>query len=220
MQKGTLGLPGMPFDDSPSKAKEMIKPSWTRDVFKIFSSRWSGTMAKWVIDPDHAVAKFSVRHFMIANVEGIFSKMTGLIEFDPPDLSRLSVEAAVDVKSLTTGHAEREEHLLSADYFDVENYSKIMFRSARVEPEQGNRGKIKGDLIIRGITQPVTLDFEYFGPVKSPFSGKSCVGFSASGKVNREAYGMTLSHPMEGGGLVVEKDVQIHVEVEADLAPA
>jgi polyisoprenoid-binding protein YceI len=177
-------------------------------------------MAKWVIDPDHAVARFSVRHFMIANVEGIFGKMTGLIEFDPPDLGGLSAEAEIEVKSLTTGHAERDEHLLSADYFDVERYPKIVFKSAKVEPAKGNRGKVTGDLIIRGIPRPVTLDFEYFGPVKSPFSGKSCIGFSAAGKVNREAYGMTLSHSMEGGGLVVGKDVQIHIEIEADLAPA
>jgi len=177
-------------------------------------------MAKWVIDPDHAVARFSVRHFMIANVEGIFSRMTGLIEFDPPDLSRLSVEAEIEVKSLTTGHEERDEHLLSADYFDVESYPKIVFKSTKVGSTKGNRGKVTGDLTIRGIPQPVTLDFEYFGPVKSPFSGKSCVGFSASGKVNREAYGMTLSHPMEGGGLVVGKDVQIHIEIETDLTPA
>jgi len=177
-------------------------------------------MAKWLIDPDHAVARFSVRHFMIASVEGIFSKMTGLIEFDPPDLNRLSVEAEIEVRSLTTGHAERDEHLLSADYFDVEKYSKIIFKSAKVEPTTGNQGKVTGDLIIRGIPQPVTLEFEYFGPVKSPFSGKSCVGFSASGKVNRETYGMILSHPMEGGGWVVGKEVQIHIEIEADLATA
>jgi len=175
-------------------------------------------MAKWVIDPDHAVARFSVRHFMIANVEGIFSQVIGLVEFDPPDLSGLSVKTEIEVKSLTTGHAERDEHLLSGDYFDAEKYPKIFFKSKKVEPKGGNRGRVAGDLIIRGITRPATLDFEYFGPVKSPFSGKSCVGFSATGKVNREDYGMTLSHPMEGGGLVVGKDVQIHIEIEADLA--
>ena len=175
-------------------------------------------MAKWVIDPDHAVARFSVRHFMIANVEGIFSRMTGLIEFDPPDLGRLTVEAEIEVKSLTTGHAERDEHLLSEDYFDGERYPKIIFKSAKTEPAGGNRGKVTGDLTLRGITQPVILGFEYSGPVKSPFSGKSCIGFSATGKVDREVYGMTLSHPMEGGGLVVGRDVQIHVELEADLA--
>ncbi len=177
-------------------------------------------MAKWVIDPDHAVARFSVRHFMIANVEGIFSKVTGIVEFDPPDLSRLSVKAEIEVKSLTTGHAERDEHLLTADYFDAEKYPTIFFKSKSVEPKGGNGGRVTGDLTIRGITRPATLDFEFFGPVKSPFSGKSCIGFSAIGKVNREAYGMTLSHPMEGGGLVVGKDVQIHIEIEADLAPA
>ncbi len=176
-------------------------------------------MAKWVIDPDHAVARFSVRHFMIANVEGIFSRMTGLIEFDPPDLGRLSVDAEIEVKSLTTGNSERDEHLLSADYFDVERYPKIIFKGAKVEPTGGNRGKVTGDLTLRGILRLMTLDFEYSGPVKSPFSGKSCIGFSATGKVDREAYGMTLSHPpMEGGGLVVGKNVQIHIELEADLA--
>jgi len=174
-------------------------------------------MAKWVIDPDHSVARFSIRHFMIANVEGLFSKMAGLIQFDPPGFGQLSVEAEVEVKSLTTGHPERDEHLLSADYFDAEKYPKIFFKSTKVEPTGGNRGRVTGDLGIRGLIRPVTLEFEFFGPVKSPFSGKSCVGFSATGKINREEYGMTQSHSMEGGGLVVGEDVQIHIEVEADL---
>ena len=112
------------------------------------------------------------------------------------------------------------ERLCCPDYFDVGRYPKIVFKSARVEATGGNRGKVAGDLTLRGISRRVTLDFEYFGPVKSPFSGKSCIGFSATGKVDREAYGMTLSHPMEGGGLVVGKDVQIHIEIEADLTPA
>ena len=173
-------------------------------------------MEKWSIDSDHAVARFSVRHFMIANVEGLFTKMTGVIQFDPPDFTQLSVEAEIEVRSLTTGHQERDEHLLSADYFDAEKYPKILFRSTKVEVAGGNRGKIIGDLTIRGIRKPITLDFDSFGPVKSPFSGITCVGFSASGKVNREDYGMISNIPMEGG-LVVGKDVLIHMEVEADL---
>lgn len=155
---------------------------------------------------------------MIANVEGLFSGMAGLVQFDPPDLARLSAEAEIDVKSLTTGHSERDEHLLSADYFDAENYPKILFKSTRVEPTGRNRGKVTGDLTIRGVKRPVTLDFEFFGPVKSPFSGKSCVGFSANGKVSREEYGMTWNEAMEGGGVVIGKDVQIQMEMEADLA--
>ena len=173
-------------------------------------------MKKWSIDSDHAVARFSIRHFMIANVEGLFTKMTGVIQFDPPDLTQLSVEAEIDVRNLTTGHRERDEHLLSPDYFDVEKYPKILFKSTDVEVTGGNLGKITGDLTILGIRKPITLDFDFLGPVKSPFSGITCVGFSATGKINRENYGMISNIPMEGG-VVVGRDVQIHMEVEADL---
>jgi polyisoprenoid-binding protein YceI len=154
---------------------------------------------------------------MIANVEGLFSNMTGVIQFDPPDLTSLSVEAEMDVKTLATGYPERDEHLLSPDYFDAEKYPKIFFKSNRVEAMVGNRAKVTGDLTIRGIQRPVTLDSEFFGPVKSPFSGITCIGFSATGKINREDYGMTWNKAMEGGGVVTAKDVKIHMEVEADL---
>ncbi len=174
-------------------------------------------MKRWSIDPDHSLARFSVRHFMIANVEGLFSNMTGVIQFDPPDLTQLSVEAEIDVQNLTTGHPERDEHLLSPDYFYAEKYPKILFKSTNVETKGGNRGKVTGDLTIRGIKAAVTLDFEFFGPVKSPFSGIICVGFSAAGKVIRGEYGMTWNEVMEGGGVVTGLDVRIHMEVEADL---
>ncbi len=174
-------------------------------------------MKRWAIDPDHSMARFSVRHFMIANVEGLFSNMTGIIQFDPPDLTQLSVEAEIGVKNLTTGNPERDEHLLSPDYFDAEKYPKILFKSTKVEPTGANRGKVFGDLTIRGIKRVVILDFEFSGPVKSPFSGITCIGFSAAGKVIRGEYGMTWNQPMEGGGLVMALDVRIQMEVEADL---
>jgi len=154
---------------------------------------------------------------MIANVEGLFSNMTGVIQFDPPDFTSLSVEAEMDVKTLATGYPERDEHLLSPDYFDAEKYPKIFFKSNRVEVTGGNRAKVTGNLTIRGIRRPVTLDSEFFGPVKSPFSGITCIGFSATGKVNREDYGLTWNAAMEGGGVVTAWDVHIHMEVEADL---
>lgn len=173
-------------------------------------------MKRWSIDPDHSVARFSVRHFMIANVEGLISQMTGVIQFDPPDLTHLSVEAEMDVKNLTTGHPERDDHLLSPDYFDAEQYPKIFFKSTQVEATGGNRAKVTGDLTIRGIKRPITLDVEFFGPVKSPFSGKTSIGFSATGKVIRGEYGMTWNEAMEGGGVVTGLEVQIHMEVESD----
>jgi len=174
-------------------------------------------MKRWSIDSSHSVARFSVRHFMIANVEGLFSNMTGVIQFDPPDFTSLSVEAEMDVKTLATGYPERDEHLLSPDYFDAEKYPKIFFKSNRVEVTGGNRAKVTGNLTIRGIRRPVTLNSEFFGPVKSPFSGITCIGFSATGKVNREDYGLTWNAAMEGGGVVTAWDVHIHMEVEADL---
>jgi polyisoprenoid-binding protein YceI len=174
-------------------------------------------MAQWVIDSDHSVARFSIRHFMIANVVGLFSRISGVILFAPPDLTRLSVEAEVEVRSLTTGHAERDEHLLSPDYFDAAKYPNILFKSTNVEPVRGNHFKIEGRLTMKGITNPITLEADFFGPVKSPFSGKTCIGFSAVGRINRENYGMRSNVPMEGGGLVIGREVEVALDTEADL---
>ena len=175
-------------------------------------------MAKWVIDSDHAVARFSIRHFMIANVVGLFSKLSGFILFEPPDLTRLSVETEVEVRSLTTGHAERDEHLLSPDYFNAAEHPKILFKSRKGESIRENHFQLSGELTMVGITRAITLEADYFGPVKSPFSGKTCIGFSATGKINREDYGMKWNETMEGGGVVMGREVKIEIDIEADLA--
>jgi polyisoprenoid-binding protein YceI len=174
-------------------------------------------MKRWSIDPDHSAARFSVRHFTIADVEGLFPNLTGTIRFDPPDLNTLAVEAEMEVKSLTTGNPERDEHLLSADYFDAGTYPKILFQSTATTPTGENRANVAGDLTIRGIKKPVILEVQFSGPVKSPFSGITCVGFSATGRVIRSEYGMTWNVPMEHGGVVTALEVAMHMEVEADL---
>jgi polyisoprenoid-binding protein YceI len=174
-------------------------------------------MAKWVIDIDHSVARFSIRHFMIANVVGLFSRINGVILFAPPDLTGLSVEAEVEVRSLTTGHAERDEHLLSPDYFNAAKHPNSLFKSTKIEPVRGNHFKMEGCLTIKGVTNPITLEADYFGPVKSPFSGKTCIGFSAAGRISREDYGMRTNIPMEGGGLVIGREVEMALDTEADL---
>ena len=147
-----------------------------------------------------------------------FSKISGTIHFDPPEVAHLSVEAQIEVGSLTTGHPERDEHLLSADYFDAATYPKMFFKSSKVEPTSRNRCKVRGDLTIRGNTHPAMLEAEFFGPVKSPFSDKVCIGFAGRTKVNREDYGMTWNAPMEGGGVVTSREVQIDFDLEADLS--
>ena len=174
-------------------------------------------MAKWIIDSDHASATFAVRHFGISNVMGMFGKTTGVIHFDPPDIARLSAEAEIDVGSLSTGHQKRDEHLLSPDFLDVSKYPKIAFRTTRVEAIGKNQGRATADLTIRGIKKPISLTVGFSGPVKSPFSGKSCIGFNGAAKISREDFGMGTNYPMEGGGLVVGKDVEISFDLQADL---
>ncbi len=175
-------------------------------------------MAKWMIDTDHACATFAVRHFMIANVVGLFGGITGVVTFDPPDIARLSVEAEIDVSTLSSGNKARDEHLLSQDFFDAAKYPKMIFKTKKVEAAGANRGRVAADLTIRGMTRPISFEVECLGPVKSPFSGKSCVGFRGTTKINREDYGITFDYSMEGGGLVVGKEVEITFEIQADLA--
>lgn len=175
-------------------------------------------MTKWTIDTDHACATFAVRHFMIANVVGLFGGVTGTVTFDPPDIAHLSAEAEIDVSTLASGSKARDEHLLSPDFFDATKYPKIVFKTKSVEAKGDNRGKVFADLTIRGITRPVSFEVECLGPVKSPFSGKSSIGFRGATKINREDYGITFDYSMEGGGLVVGKEVEITFELQADLA--
>ena len=172
---------------------------------------------KWTIDSSHSAAGFSVKHMMIANVIGLFGKMTGTIHFDPPDIGSFSVEAEVEVESITTGYPTRDEHLLSPDFFDAANYPKIIFKSTKAEAMGGNRGRIIGDLTLRGKTHPITWEFGYFGPVKSPFGGEITIGFATTGKINREDYEISWNETMPGGGVVVGKEVKITLDVEADL---
>src|SRR3990170_5414802 len=114
-------------------------------------------MARLIIDTDHAVATFAVRHFMIANVVGLFGKMTGTIYFDPPDIAHLSAEADIDVGSISTGNQARDEHLLSPDILDAAKYPKITFKTTRVEAAGDNRGRVTADLTVRGITRPISF---------------------------------------------------------------
>ncbi len=175
-------------------------------------------MKKWVIDPDHACATFAVRHFMIANVVGLFPKITGTIYVDPPDLAQLSAEVEIEVNSLTTGHQARDEHLRSQEILDAAAYPKILFKTKRIKGIGDNRATADADLTIRGLTRAVSFEFACLGPVKSPFSGKASVGFRGATQIKREDYGIVLDYPMEGGGLVVGREIEITFDLQADLS--
>ncbi len=173
-------------------------------------------MAKLIIDSDHSVAGFVSRHMSIANVRGQFNKIKGTINFEPDDLANSSVEVIIDVKSITTGIKNRDEHLLSPDFLDADKYPEIIFRSTKVEGAGARSVKVSGDLTIHGITRPVTMDVGYSGPVKSPFGGETTFGFASAITINRFDFGVKWDVPMEDGSLIVGKDIQITLDIEAD----
>jgi polyisoprenoid-binding protein YceI len=173
-------------------------------------------MAKWIIDPDHSVASFVVRHMMVANVRGQFNRISGTIHFDPADLANSSVEVSIDASGIYSGIQKRDDHLRSPDYLDAESYPQITFKSTNVETTQEKGFRVTGDLSIRGISRSVTLDAEYNGPEKSPY-GETSMGFTATTRIDRGDYGMTWNVLLESGGVMVGKEVLIVLDAEADL---
>ena len=175
-------------------------------------------MAKWNIDPDHSVAAFRVRHMMVAHVRGQFNKLSGSAQFDPEDHSSFSLEISIDASGLYTGIPQRDEHLASPDFFDIENHSSITFKSSVFKAAE-NGGELEGELTIHGITRPTFLDVSLSGPVVSPedFGGETTLGITATATVNREDFGMVWNVPMGEDGVMVGKDIMIALDIEADL---
>jgi polyisoprenoid-binding protein YceI len=168
----------------------------------------------WVIDPTHTQAEFVARHLMVTKVRGGFADVSGTIEVaeDPKDSK---VEVIIDVATVSSGTDDRDAHLRSADFFDVEAYPEMRFVSTSVEPS-GSSWKLTGDLTIKDITRPVTLDFEFLGISADPW-GNAKAAFSASTEVAREDWNLTWNVPLEGGGVLVSKQVKLEIEVQAAL---
>ncbi|PYV22347.1 MAG: polyisoprenoid-binding protein [Acidobacteria bacterium] len=173
-------------------------------------------MPTWEFEPGHTSATFAVRHMMITIVRGHFKNLKGKFHFDPADPARGSIEVTIDAASFSTAEPERDAHLRSADFLDVANYPTITFKSTSVEPTGTNHSKVTGDLTIRGVTRPVILEVEYFGPVDTPFNNRR-MGYLARTRINREDFGCSWNSPMPGGGWVVGKEVEITIDVEGIL---
>jgi polyisoprenoid-binding protein YceI len=177
-------------------------------------------MAKWNIDASHASAEFAAKHMMITTVRGGFKNVTGTIDFDPAHPELASVEAVIDATSMSsTGVEQRDNHLKSADFLEIEKYPTITFKSTKVEPSaDGKEAKVTGDLTLHGVTRQETLNVEFLGQINSPF-GDVRAGFAGTTKINREEYGLTYNMALEAGGWLVGKEVTISLEVEAILVP-
>ena len=168
----------------------------------------------WQIDPAHSAAHFSVRHLMISNVRGEFTNISGSALIDPANLSNSSVEVTIQAASLSTREPQRDEHLRSADFFDVAKYPALTFRSKRIESLGAEYFKLVGDLTIHGVTKEVTLDIEGPTPaIKDPW-GNVRAGVTGSTKINRKDFGLVWNALTETGGVVVGDEVKITIEAE------
>lgn len=165
------------------------------------------------IDPAHSTASFSIKHMMIAKVHGAFEKMSGTLTFDSADPSKSSIEVAIEASSINTHEAQRDQHLKSPDFFDVDKFPLIQFKSTKVEGS-GSEFKVIGDLTIHGVTKSIVLDVE--GPsqeMKDPW-GNIKIGASATTKIKRKDFGLTWNAALEAGGFLVGDDVSINLDVQ------
>jgi polyisoprenoid-binding protein YceI len=171
-------------------------------------------MTTYKIDPAHSVADFKVRHLMVSNVRGEFSGVSGTVQFDDANPANSKVEASIDVNTIQTREAQRDTHLKSADFFDVEKFPHITFVSKKVVKTGDEEHKVTGDLTIHGVTKEVVLDVEGPTPeVKDPWGGVR-TGASAKTKINRKDFGLVWNVALETGGVLVGEDVQIHLDLE------
>jgi polyisoprenoid-binding protein YceI len=168
----------------------------------------------WNIDPAHSSAEFKVKHMMISHVKGHFAKVTGTLTLDESNLANSRAEALIEVASLETRDAQRDAHLKSAEWFDVEKFPSISFKSSRISLVRDGELSIEGDLTIRDVTRKVVFSVEGpTPPAKDPW-GNTRVGVSATTKISRKDFGLTWNAALESGGVLVGDDVTITLEVQ------
>jgi polyisoprenoid-binding protein YceI len=168
----------------------------------------------WEIDATHSQATFSVKHMMISTVRGHFEVLSGKLHIDEEHPDNSWVEAEVDAASINTRDAKRDGHLRSPDFFDVEKYPKITFKSTKVTPIGNNEYRVTGDLTMHGVTKEETLHADYSGQVKDLY-GLQRAAFTVKGKINRKDFGLNWNVGLEAGGVLVGEDVNIEIDLAA-----
>lgn len=166
---------------------------------------------KWVLDPTHSELLFKVKHLMITNVKGEFRNFSA--EIDGEDFTKAPVKVTIDSSSVFTNNDDRDNHLKSGDFFDVENHKELTFKSTSFEKVDDNEFKLKGMLTIKGVSKEVVLDVEFGGTNKDPW-GNEKAGFSLTGKINRKEWGLNWNAALESGGVLVSDEVKIQAEVQ------
>ena len=172
----------------------------------------------WTIDKAHSDIFFTVRHMVITKVRGRFLKWDGTLALDEQDWSKSHVEVSIDAASISTSDEKRDGHLKSADFLDAEKFPKLTFKSTRVDKVSSDKLKVTGELTIRDVTKSVTLDVELLGKAKDPW-GNNKIAFNGKVAIQREEYGAKWNQALEAGGVLVGKQVDIDLELQA-TAPA
>ncbi|CAM3846494.1 YceI family protein [Cohnella lubricantis] len=176
-------------------------------------------MAKsnWAVDVSHSAIDFSVKHMMIAKVKGSFHSFEAQIAADPEDLTTADIAVQIDLSSIDTRNGDRDGHLKSADFFDVENHPKLLFTATKIVSKGDGEYAVTGDVTLHGVTRPETFDVSFEGIGKDPW-GNEKVGFSATGSIKRSDYGLTYNAALETGGVLIGDEVKISIEIEAAKA--
>jgi len=181
----------------------------------LFAAATTGA-AQWTIDKAHSSVGFSVRHLVISNVKGNFGDYTGNIEFAPEKLQSGTAQITVQVASIDTDDARRDEHLRSPDFFDAVQFPAMTFKSTKIHDVNGNEFKMTGNLSIRDITKEVTFDCVFHGVVDDPM-GNTKAGFTATAKINRQDFDVKWNKTLDAGGVVVGDEVAITLELELGM---
>jgi polyisoprenoid-binding protein YceI len=171
-------------------------------------------ISTWKIDEAHSSIEFVVKHMMVSRTKGRFTKFDGTIQFDDENLANSSAKVEIDVASIDTHDAKRDEHLRSADFFDVEKYPTITFVSREIKPLGKDKFQLVGDLTIKDVTEASVINVEPTGQGASPW-GQQVMGFEARTDINRKDYGQTWNVALETGGVLVGDEIKINLEVEA-----
>ena len=172
-----------------------------------------GRAETWDLDPQHSSVAFAVRHMMISTVHGQFRTFSATATGDPAEPEKATIEATIDVASIDTGNEKRDTHLKSPEFFDVAQFSKMTFKSKKIEKAGTDKYKVTGDLTMHGVTKEVVLEVE--GPTKPITMGNTKAGAHATARIKRKDFGITWNKAMDGGGVVVGEDVDVTIEAEA-----
>ena len=174
----------------------------------------------WAIDSAHSAAHFAVRHMMVSTVRGDMGKITGTVAFDAKQPAAIRIEASVDVAGIDTREPKRDAHLKSADFFDAATYPAITFKSKKVESAAGGGFRMTGDLTMHGVTKEVTLDVEPLRPAIKDQAGNTRTGTTATGKINRQDFGVKWNAKLDAGGVGGSDEVSLTLDVELVQPPA